>query len=136
MRRENSAKKPHNFDLAKSHVNPPEGYSCANLLAVEAQGDDTKKYFYVHGGAGRTEEATWFSASDLYDVETECDDLGHVDMTSLTKATVSLSLIVMSANDLKVILIKLKLPDTVYLFFSCGDRFRVRFLIPFNFSDN
>ena len=120
MRRENSAKKPHNFDLAKSHVNPPEGYSCANLLAVEAQGDDTKKYFYVHGGAGRTEEATWFSASDLYDVETECDDLGHVDMTSLTKATVSLSLIVMSANDLKVILIKLKLPDTVYLFFLAG----------------
>ena len=114
------SKKKHDFDLEKSHFNPPEGYSCANLLAVEAQGDDTKKYFYVHGGAGRTEEATWFSASDLYDVETECDDLGHVDMTSLTKATVSLSLIVMSPNDLKVILIKLKLPDTVYLFFLAG----------------
>ena len=64
MRRENSAEKK-NFDLAKSDFNPPEGYSCANLVAVEAQGDDTKKYFYVHGGAGRIEEATWFSASDL-----------------------------------------------------------------------
>ena len=41
-----------------------------NLLAVEAQGDDTKKYFYVHGGAGRTEQTTWFSASDLYVVQT------------------------------------------------------------------
>ena len=126
VRRVNSAKKPHNFDLAKSHVNPPEGYSCANLLAVEAQGDDTKKYFYVHGGAGRTEEATWFSASDLYVVETECDE-DHVDMTSLTKATVSLSSIVMSANYLKVILTKLKLPDTVYLFFLAGIDFEQDF---------
>ena len=54
-----------------------------------------------------------------YVVETECDE-DHVDMTSLTKATVSLSLIVMSANYLKVIIIKLKLPDTVYLFFLAG----------------
>ena len=125
MRRENSAEKK-NFDLAKSDFNPPEGYSCANLVAVEAQGDDTKKYFYVHGGAGRTEEATWFSASDLYVVETECDE-DHVDMTSLTKATVSLSSIVTSANYLKVILIKLKLPDTVYLFFLAGIDFEQDF---------
>ena len=90
-----------------------------NLLAVEAQGDDTKKYFYVHGGAGRTEEATWFSAPDLYVVETECDE-DDVDTTSLTKVTVSLSLTVLSADYLKVIIIKLKLPDPVYLFFLAG----------------
>ncbi|XP_068680470.1 uncharacterized protein [Montipora foliosa] len=31
------SRKKHNFDLAKSDFYPPEGHSCANLLAVEAQ---------------------------------------------------------------------------------------------------
>lgn len=123
MTRENSAEKKHNFDLAKSDFYPPEGHSCTNLLAVavqgQAQGDDTKKYFFVHGGARRTEEATWFSASDLYVIEIEYDE-DDVDMTSVTKATVSLSLTVLSANYIKVMIIKLKLPDPDYLFFLAG----------------
>ena len=41
-------------------------------------------------------------------------------MTSLTKVAVSLSLTVLSADYLKVIIIKLKLPDPVYLFFLAG----------------
>ena len=112
------SRKKHNFDLAKSDFYPPEGHSCTNLLA----GDDTKKYFFVHGGARRTEEATWFSASDLYVIEIEYDE-DDVDMTSVTKATVSLSLTVLSANYIKVMIIKLKLPDPEYLCFPCGDRF-------------
>lgn len=41
-------------------------------------------------------------------------------MTSVTKATVSLSLTVLSANYIKVMIIKLKLPDPDYLFFLAG----------------
>jgi len=40
-----------------------------------------------------------------------------VVITSVTKATVSLNLTVLSANYIKVMIIKLKLPDPVYLFF-------------------
>ena len=78
-----------------------------------------QKIFYVHGGAPRTEEATWFSASDLDVIEIECDE-DDVDMTSVTEATVSLSLTVLSANYIKVMIIRLKLPDPVYLFFLAG----------------
>ena len=79
------SRKKHNFDLAKSDFYPPEGHSCANLLAVEARGDDTKRYFYVHGGARRTEEATWFSASDLYVIEIDCDE-DDVDMAEIVNS--------------------------------------------------
>ena len=60
-------------------VSPRRGFM------YQPQGDYTKKYFYVHGGAPRTEEATWFSASDLDVIEIECDE-DNVDMTSATEA--------------------------------------------------
>ena len=60
-------------------------HSCTHLLTVQglAQGDNgKKKHFNVHGGARRTEEATWFSVSDLNMIEIECDE-DDVNITSV-----------------------------------------------------
>jgi len=54
-RQEKTQPKKTQFCRSKEQFFPPEGHSWTNLLAVavqgQAQGDDTKKYFYIHGGA-------------------------------------------------------------------------------------